>query len=821
MKSDRNQNQSCFIQMSLGQRPRVHPAQGNALGQRKKLRKYSAQRANRSRDVEVNGWSIGPKNISSFPRNPGRCPGLGEFSPLWGCKRIWKNKSQIAFTSNLLVIAIFLVTTINTASAQSFRKDGVEYNTQRTVTIPAGKTYSVVVTEFLHHGEIASDGKNLIVLSKNKTVPYRVLQVGPGDFCRVAFQTVRGQNEYDILYGGKPSGEPSPAWNNTDGLLLETRQFKKCDLNKLDSVRETFNLAKPIGGDYVEAVHHAENPFTLRREPFLSRYSGSLNISSAGKYGFMTSSQDASFLLIDDKPVVSSPGHHGPVHQALRGSRQDNQLSAGAHKFEYYHAAAGQNAMMVAAWEIDPKDAKPQKPVLIPAENFHAERIGRLPAGGLTLRTMKTPPDFEVVIGGDVPLPDDDLALIGVNFRDLSPRALTSQGKPFWDFGDGQTSDLPNPEHVYLRPGVYNVKLTFRRAGKDAEITNRIEIDRPNLTRREAAKEKEKGHSLDDYLKIIETYDPKKLGAASLRQLVLAYEAKALAAEERSELALRYLGKAVKAGKAAFAEDAAASGDEELVRSARLIGPMARIKLGDSASSLEIWQGAIERVKAPELKAECRINAADILLTDMAKPAEAKPLLEAASAQMGKARGGLAESALQRVWGDYYAATGDGKAARKAYADAESALGKNRNFIESTAWKGAHSRSAEVFIKEKQFARAAEELFSWQREFPAEAVEGYLNLLLCKYFFGREMYDQAVAQAERLQAVNADSAYVDQILMLAADCELRHGKKDRALATLNSILKDYPGSPLIPLVKKNIEMLERGEGRGERGEKKE
>ena len=275
-------------------------------------------------------------------------------------------------------------------------------------------------------------------------------------------------------------------------------------------------------------MHHAENPFTPRREPFLSRYSGTLNIATTGKYGFMTSSQDASFLLIDDKPVVSAPGHHGPVHQAFRGSRQDIQLSAGPHKFEYYHAAAGQNAMMVAAWEIDPKDAKPQQPALIPAENFHAERIGRLPAGGLTLRTMKMPPDFEAAIDGDVPLPDNDLALIGVSFRDLSPHALTSQGKPQWDFGDGQTSDLANPEHVYLRPGVYNVKLTFRRAGKNAEIANRIEVDRPNLTRRESIKEKEKGHTLDDYLKILETYDPKKLDAVSLRQLVLAFEAKSL-----------------------------------------------------------------------------------------------------------------------------------------------------------------------------------------------------------------------------------------------------------------------------------------------------
>ncbi len=71
-------------------------------------------------------------------------------------------------------------------------------------------------------------------------------------------------------------------------------------------------------------------------------------------------------------------------------------------------------------------------------------------------------------------------------------------------------------------------------------------------------------------------------------------------------------------------------------------------------------------------------------------------------------------------------------------------------------------------------------------------------------------------------AVNPDSPYIDQLLLVAADSEMRRGRKDRALATLHALLKDYPGSPLAPLVKKNIDVLEgRGagsEGRGARDE---
>ena len=135
--------------------------------------------------------------------------------------------------------------------------------------------------------------------------------------------------------------------------------------------------------------------------------------------------------------------------------------------------------------------------------------------------------------------------------------------------------------------------------------------------------------------------------------------------------------------------------------------------------------------------------------------------------------------------------------------------GPGRNFIESTAWKGAHSRSAEEFIKTNQFDRAAEELQAWQREYPGEKINGYLTLLYARYWAARGKYAQAIAQAEQLQAVNPDSAYADQILFLAAECEVRRDRQDRALATLHSILKDYPGSPLVPAVQKKLAELEK------------
>jgi hypothetical protein len=617
--------------------------------------------------------------------------------------------------------------------AQSLNRFGTEFHAVRSVTVASGRSYSAVVTEFFHHGEIRPDGKNVVVATQNRLVPMQVLQLGPGDYCRLAFQPVSGHSEYDILYGGEPTTEKSPEWTARDGLFLETRKFTSCDFSNLDSVRSAFEKSERIGAGYVEGVFQSYNPFSLENEPFLSHYSGVMRLSKAAKYGFVVSSQDCSFLLVDGKVVASAPGTHGPAYQIKPGDRRDVSLSAGEHKFDYYHATAGGSAMMVAAWEIDPTDEKAQHVTAIPPEVFAAHAVAQLPATRLATRNARMAPDFVVRILNDVPLPDNDVPLIGVVFRDCSATALTTQGaKLEWDFGDGQTSSFPNADHVYLRPGTYTVKLTVRRGQKSVETVNRVYVNRPRLT------PKDKLFTFDDYRKIIATYNPKTLDTLSLLQMVDVFETKAehLTAqeEERAKKALeaaqdpnrrptakkdvapprkgeglsdaeRYLVDAVTFGKAAFLEDSAAKGDADLAKLARRIGPMARERLGDSETAYTIWRGAAQRIKSKDERIECIVNAVDIAINDLMKHDEAKKMLAVATKLCGKNERGTVASGLQRVWGDYYAATGDGKAARNAYTEAQRVIGFSQPLVQNTATRGAHARSAEEFIRQKEFGR--------------------------------------------------------------------------------------------------------------------
>lgn len=64
----------------------------------------------------------------------------------------------------------------------------------------------------------------------------------------------------------------------------------------------------------------------------------------------------------------------------------------------------------------------------------------------------------------------DYQVLDAVGFENISEKADTY----IWDFGDGDTSSVTNPEHVYARSGNYEVRLSAIKGNKADTITKRI-----------------------------------------------------------------------------------------------------------------------------------------------------------------------------------------------------------------------------------------------------------------------------------------------------------------------------------------------------------
>lgn len=201
------------------------------------------------------------------------------------------------------------------AQGQRYRWHDEDFQYRRVVALPAGMETvpEVIVAEWFSHGAVKPEAGDMVVYASKELVPRQVLQRGPGDFARVAFEPVAGESRYYLYYGGPDNKQVNvPEWTSRSGLLFETRHWKNCDVNSLDSVRQAYASSTRIGSDYVGGVFHRHHPFAPDQGPFLSRYVGTLNAPVKGEYHFYTSSQDCSFLLIDGKLVVSAPGQHPP-----------------------------------------------------------------------------------------------------------------------------------------------------------------------------------------------------------------------------------------------------------------------------------------------------------------------------------------------------------------------------------------------------------------------------------------------------------------------------------------------------------------------------
>jgi tetratricopeptide (TPR) repeat protein len=402
-------------------------------------------------------------------------------------------------------------------------------------------------------------------------------------------------------------------------------------------------------------------------------------------------------------------------------------------------------------------------------------------------------PDFRMAILGDIPSPEEDEpAMVRIQYANTTSQTATTNATFEWDLGDGQSSEVENPGHIYLLPKYYLVKMTIRRGAKARTIANRVQVIRSIIVEKEENTDK-----LASYIELLEKYNALNLDPKGLVQLVRAY------------LRIEQWDKAVTAGKMAFAGESPSHNDASRWALIKLIGPLMRNKLGDAKGAAETNRAASSLIGQRDWSVACAIEAADTFLNDLLMPSEAKPLLDFAT---GRSQGLPPQmvSRLHRVWGDYHARTGDGPLGRSAYAKAKSARRLNLNAIKQITQRGAYSRSSEAFLCQNELERLRDELNKWQNDFPLDKSEGFMSVILAGYWVQQDKFPQAIAVANDLLAVRPNSPFADRLLYLAALCEGKLKHKDRAAAALQSLLDEYPGSHLVDRVKEQLERLASG-----------
>ena len=634
----------------------------------------------------------------------------------------------------------------------------------------------VIVVTMPTAGLIADDGQDIRVVSVGGTeVPCRVLMVGPGDQVTVAFAARSSRDtRYHVYFGNRAAAPRKETLDIRRGVLLEVWRYTGGPIATLEQVRQTFERAasRPanfVGRGFRSRVFLGHNPFGPENR-LASRFTAFFEVNDPGEFAFSISSQDASFLLIDEKLLVANGGHHWP--QGDIRHRGSTRLDRGLHKLTLYHVCTQNNPVAVAAWQAPGE----QRIWTIPASAFtgvhHAapgamERYGR--GSGI---------DFLPRYGGEV-------FLANRYYQRWTFEALTVGQVPrsvdlLWDFGDGQKSGRPKVEHVYFTPGPYTVTLSAPKYPGALKQTNRIFVSRPWD---QVAENKLDPVSL--HAQIVSEYDFADLSAEGNAHAVLLLD-RAAAAETVKQAAL-----------ALVARDKGASG--ELMEEAM---PLAEKAL-DPNQAARAYVRAAEITPGPAVKARFLVRAAQISLDRLNDPNQAMRLCQRAVRQYGPLTTDPAIRMAKVGLGDVWRVRGNLAEARRAYESA--GLGGEVDPARLAIIKGDYARHVEDYVRKGLFTDARTYIDRWAANIPADKLEGYWSLLVVRKHLAAGEFDAAAREARVLVGANGASQYAPDLLLLASDALVKLKRPDEARAALRQIVQKYPESALAAQAARRLE----------------
>jgi tetratricopeptide (TPR) repeat protein len=625
------------------------------------------------------------------------------------------------------------------------------------------------VCTFYHGGMAKPDGSDIRVAVRGRQlVGHRVIQMGPGDLCRIAFAAAKEETRYYVYYGNPKAPAPD-AWDPQRGLLMEVRRSTGGHAETIEQVLAAWAKAQPLGADFVNHVSFAFNPFGESDMPAIFHYVGWFVPPATGMYSIATSSNGGSWVLIDDKPVVDWAGAHGPVGDARHA--KPVALTADRHKLEYWNLSPGSPVMMVAGWEA-PQQAGRFEP--IPTKVF-------LPVAEATLVEMdllreRLVADFFPANAGETWWPEQYAVRMQLKNLTKGISQLSAASTKFlWDFGDGQTSTAANPTHIYLAGGDYTVSLKVIRLADTSTFCTKVRVERNWWKQTDPALE-----PLKKYAEEVAQYDFSTLDLRNLMVSVSLFEHEAMSqplAAVAGELLKR---PDLKEG------DAPRLG---LLRSDHLR------KLGKAEEAVAVLRQLEARLKTPGTKAQTAVEIGEVLMRDLRRWDDAEKEYQRALKTYATSGADLILRRAHSGLGDIWRHRGDGDKARQAYSAAAAIKVHNLPPNEAAVRVGTLARYVEDYTREKQWDWVTKFLDEWAWEFPADKLKGNWSLLKASALAAQGNKAGAVEEAMDVLGANPQSPYAVRLLMLAAECQVALGDKDKARLLLQTAADDYPEDP--------------------------
>lgn len=655
-----------------------------------------------------------------------------------------------------------------------------EWAARRVVDVKAAATpgEGVAVAEFFSGGLAKPDGTDVRVAVRGRQpVGHRVLQAGPGDFFRVAFATSPQESRYYLYYGNPKAAAPD-AWEPRRGVLLEVRRWPGGRADTLAQVQAAWAKAEAVGADFVGNVSFGFNPFGPSDMAAIYRYVGWFLPPKAGTYMMDLSSNGGAWLLVNGQEAVAWPGNHPPSGHARRA--KPVAVTQTTQRLDFWNVNEAGTMLNLVAWQMPGTDPF----VAIPPEVFLS--VARATLVETDLPGERLVADFFADFASETWW--SDRYAVRMRFRNLTKGVNPQQGGRFeWDFGDGQTSTLPSPAHVYLAEGDYDVSLRCSRAVDSHTFRTKVRVERSWWKQTQAAVDPPA-----KYAEEASRYDFARLDVRGLLAAVDLFE------HENLSLSLA----------AAAAELVKRPGVEEVTlhRVGLLLGEHRR-KAGQPDAALAACRDLEGRLKAPSRKADAAVQIGETLLRDLGRPDEAEK--EYARVLKTYAAGG-AEAALRRAHiglGDIWRRRGDGEKARQAYAAATAIRVVAYAPHEAAVRVGTLARYVEEYTRERQWEWAFKFLDDWAWEFPQGKLDGHWSYLRAKALVAHDEAPASLQEAMDLLAANPASAYAVRLLMLAAECHVAAKQPDKARLLLQTAVEDYPEDAYQAEARKRLDVL--------------
>ena len=640
------------------------------------------------------------------------------------------------------------------------------------------------VATFMTHGLMKPDGGDLRIIAKGREVPCRLLDVGPGDTVTVAFQLVVGTDTYQAYYGNPKAAPPKYDWEIRAGVLLEVKHFSGGPLGNIAQAKAAWNrTAAAWGADFIPRIFLGINPFGPSNQ-FMSHYTAWLRIDKAGSYEFYKNASNVAYLVLDGDDLGGGGGRWRPKVNHRPQYAGEADLKPGRYKIELYHFHPfGDMPVATVAWQPPGAD----KPEVIPPSQFlpvaHAVALGEQVDG------QAVTPELEIARHVDATLdPSRDTYLHRYEFRDVTTGLDRKTWRPHWDFGDGITSTMWTPTHVYLADGTYTVTYQLKGPGAAVVTKQRLVVSRNWAEQANGAALVE----LDEFYPVVKGYDFTAMPAESLA-----------AAGEMFER-LKRDDELVRVERELLFGDKAISDATLEIGTGRLAEEYLT-RLRDAKSAAEVYLNAEKRAGSNDAKARFATKAAWVLVEELSETEKARDAARRAiedkpskSEVRRRAVMALAECAIFK---------GDPKEAEQRLREAAAIPVGHPEQGGEAVRVGSLSRAVEDYIRRNEFAMAKELLDTWEWEYPLDRLVGYSTVLRARLAFTRGEFQRAVNLLASLVAVNPRSNYAAEALMNAALSWEKLGDKVKARDTYRRVPAEYPESPYVKDALKQAEGL--------------